>query len=77
MFTVFWDSQGVLLANFQKYGENVSSASYCKVLLKLRDAIHRKRLRQLATWLLIYHDNATPYSLSNPGENSRTTVGTS
>jgi hypothetical protein len=44
MLTVFWDSQGVLLA----HGENVNSASYCEVLLKLRDAIGRKRPGQLA-----------------------------
>jgi hypothetical protein len=29
MLTVFWDSQVVLLAHFQKWGENVNSASYC------------------------------------------------
>jgi hypothetical protein len=36
------DSQGVLLAHLQKRCENVNSASYCEVLLKLRDAITRK-----------------------------------
>jgi hypothetical protein len=39
MLTVFWDSQGVLLVHFQKRGENVNSASYCEVMLELRDAI--------------------------------------
>jgi hypothetical protein len=39
-FTLFWDPQGVLRAHFQKHGENVNSASYCEVLLKLQDAIH-------------------------------------
>jgi hypothetical protein len=34
MLTIFWDSQGVLLAQFQKHGENVNSASYYEVLLK-------------------------------------------
>jgi hypothetical protein len=34
---MFWDSQGVLLAHFQKCGENVNSASYHEVLLKLQD----------------------------------------
>jgi hypothetical protein len=48
MLTVFWDSQGVLLAHFQKRGENMNSASYCEVLLKLRDVIHRKLPDQLA-----------------------------
>jgi hypothetical protein len=42
MFTVFWDSQGALLAHFQKCGENVNSASYCEVLTQLQDAVHRK-----------------------------------
>jgi hypothetical protein len=34
-----WDSQGVLLAHFQKHGENMNSAFYCEVLLKLLNAI--------------------------------------
>jgi hypothetical protein len=47
MLTVLRDSQRVLLAHFQKSGENVDSASYCGVLLKLRDEIRRKRRGQL------------------------------
>jgi hypothetical protein len=35
MLAVFCDSQGVLLAHFQKHGKNVNSTSYCEVLLKL------------------------------------------
>jgi hypothetical protein len=41
MVTVFWNSQGVLLAPFQKCDDNVISATYCEVLLRLRDAIRR------------------------------------
>jgi histone-lysine N-methyltransferase SETMAR len=59
---VFSDSQGVLLAYFQKHGENVSSASYCQVLLKLRDAISGKLRRQLARDVLLHHDNARPHT---------------
>jgi hypothetical protein len=36
MLTVFMDSQEVLLAHFQKRGENVNSESYLEVLLKLQ-----------------------------------------
>jgi hypothetical protein len=36
MLTVFWDSQGVLLAHFEKRSENVNAGSYCEVLLKFR-----------------------------------------
>jgi hypothetical protein len=46
MLTALWDSQGVLLAHFQKRSDNVNCASYCEVLLKLRDSIRRKRLFQ-------------------------------
>jgi hypothetical protein len=57
MLTVFWDSQGELLAHFQKRDENVNSASYCELLLKLREAISRKRPGQL---VLLQHYNARP-----------------
>jgi histone-lysine N-methyltransferase SETMAR len=51
-----------LLAHNQEPGENVNSASYCVVLLKLRDANRRKLPCQLARGV----------SPSNPGQNSRT-----
>jgi histone-lysine N-methyltransferase SETMAR len=60
--TVFWDSQGVLLAHFKKCGVNMNSASYCKVLLKLRDEIRRKRPGHLARGALLHHDNARPHT---------------
>jgi histone-lysine N-methyltransferase SETMAR len=56
MLAMFWDSQGVLLAHFQKCGENVNFASYCEVLLKLWDAICSKHPGQLAREVL-HHDN--------------------
>jgi histone-lysine N-methyltransferase SETMAR len=59
---MFWDSQGVLLAHFQKHGENVNSASYCEVLLKLWNAIHRKRPGQPARGVMLHHDNARPHT---------------
>jgi histone-lysine N-methyltransferase SETMAR len=64
MLAVFWDSQGVLLAHFQKRGENVNSASYeyCEVLLKLRNKIRRKRPGQLTRGILLHHDNARPHT---------------
>jgi histone-lysine N-methyltransferase SETMAR len=62
ILTVYWDSKGVLLAHFQKRGENVSSASYCEVLSKLRDAIRRKPPGQLTTGVLLHDDNARPHT---------------
>jgi hypothetical protein len=60
MLIMCWDYQGVLLAHFQKRGENVISASYCEFLLKLWDVILRKRPGQLARGVLLHHDNARP-----------------
>jgi hypothetical protein len=62
MLTLFWDSQGVMLAHFQNRDANVNSASYCGVLLKLRDAIRRKRPGQLPRGVLLHHDNARPHT---------------
>jgi hypothetical protein len=61
MLALFWDSHGVLLVHFQKRGENVNSALYCELLLKLRDAIRRKHPGQLAKGALLHHDNARPH----------------
>jgi hypothetical protein len=58
MHTVFWDSQGVLLVHFQKCVENVNSATYREVLLKLRDTIRGKPPGQVARGVLLQHDNA-------------------
>jgi hypothetical protein len=62
MFTVYWDSQWVLLTHFQKRAENVNSASYCEDLLKLLDEIRRKYPGRLARWVLLHHDNARPHT---------------
>jgi hypothetical protein len=62
MLTVFQDNQGVLLAHFQKRGENLNSASYCEVLLKLRDSVHRKLSGQVARGVLLHHDKARPHT---------------
>jgi histone-lysine N-methyltransferase SETMAR len=40
----------------------VNSASYCEVLLKLRDAIRRKLGGQLARRVLLQHGNARPHT---------------
>jgi hypothetical protein len=71
MLTVFWDSQGVLLAHFQKCIENVNSALYYEVLLNglevfcelhPKDLIHRKLPGHLARGVLLHHDNTRPHT---------------
>jgi hypothetical protein len=62
MLAVFLGSQGVLLASCQKHSENMNSASYCEVLLKLQNAVCRKRPGQQARGVLLHHDNARPHT---------------
>jgi histone-lysine N-methyltransferase SETMAR len=62
MHTVFWDFQELLLAHFQKHGENVKSASYCEVLLELRDAIRRNPSGQLARGILFHGDSTRAHT---------------
>jgi histone-lysine N-methyltransferase SETMAR len=63
MLTVFWDSQGVLPAHFQKRCENVNSTLYCEVLPKLQDVIRRKHACQLARGVLLNHDDLRPHTV--------------
>jgi hypothetical protein len=62
MLTLFWDSQGVLSCHFQNRGENMNAALSCEVLLKLQDAIRRKRSGQPARRVLLHHDNSRPHT---------------
>jgi histone-lysine N-methyltransferase SETMAR len=68
MLTVFSDSQGVLLAHFQKRDENINSALFCGVLLNLRETTRRKFPGQLARWVLLHHENARPHTPRSPQE---------
>lgn len=73
-------SQAVLLTRFQKKGENVNAASHCKVLLKFRNAIQRKRRNLLIRWILSHHGNEPPHTFrvtySQNCENEMTITGT-
>lgn len=71
MLPMFRDSQGVILAYFQQHGENVNSAKYCEVLLKLQDAICRKHPGQLTRGVLIHCDNARLHAAQAPWERIR------
>src|SRR5258705_10197237 len=62
MLSVFWDEQGVLLAHFQPKGQNVTAASYCDVLLKLRNAIRRTHPGLLSRGVILQHDNDRPHT---------------
>ena len=63
MCTIFWDRQGVLLAEFLPQGTTINTAVYCKTL-KLTHAIQNKRRGLLSAIILLLHDNARPHSVA-------------
>ncbi len=63
MLTVFWDSQGVVMAEFMPKGETIDTPAYIATMSRLRENIRRKRPEKWAAqsfW--IHHDNASPHT---------------
>ena len=66
MLTVFWDSQGSILENYQERGTTVTSAVYCDMLQRaLKPAIRSKRRGKLSKEILLLHDNACPHTAAH------------
>jgi histone-lysine N-methyltransferase SETMAR len=61
MCSVFWDGQGVLLAELLPKS-TINAACYCETLTKLRRAIQNKRRGILTCGVVLLHDNARPHT---------------
>ncbi len=61
MLTLFWDTEGVLLAEYLPSNWSVNKETYCETLFKLWVAIKQKRLGQLSRRIVLIHDNARPH----------------
>ncbi len=61
MLTLFWDTEGVLLAKYLFLNWSVNKETYCETLFKLQAANKRKRLRKLSQRIVLIHDNAHPH----------------
>ncbi len=63
MLTLFCDAKGVILIDFLQPGAAITAEEYCRTMLKLKDAIRRKRPQ---LWkgrrFLIHHDNTSPHT---------------
>ena len=57
MGTVFWDAEGLILAEFLEPGQTITAARYIQTLHKLRPALCDKRPGRN---IIILHDNARP-----------------
>ena len=59
MDTVFWDAEGLILAEFLGLGQTITAARYVQTLHKLRRALRDKRPGRN---IIILHDNARPHT---------------
>lgn len=63
MATVFWDSIGILLTKFMKFGTTINATVYYETLCKFRRAIQNKRRGMLSkVWCFFLHDEARTYT---------------
>ena len=62
MATVFWGSEGVVLADFLEGKKTVTGAYYVEVLRKLRAKLAEKRPGKLHHGILFHHDNTPAHS---------------
>ena len=59
MGTVFWDAEGLILAEFLEPGQTITTALYVQTLHKLHRALRDKH----PEWnIIILHDNAWPHA---------------
>ena len=59
MGTVFWDIEGLILAEFLEPGQTITAARYVQTLHKLRCALRDKRPGRN---IIILHDNTCPHA---------------
>ena len=58
MATLFWDSKGIILIDYNLAGTSITGEYYANVIKQLRVAIKEKRRGKLAAGVLLLHDNA-------------------
>jgi hypothetical protein len=69
-YTISWEGyafhvlrlSGSTVNPFSEAWGKCEFASYCKVLLQVQNAIHKKCQRQLARGVLLHHDNASHHT---------------
>lgn len=58
MMTLFFDSEGVLLADFLEKGATINGQYYANLLIRLRESIKQTRRGKLTAGVLLLDDNA-------------------
>ena len=58
MMTIFWDTDGVLLADYLIQGNTINCQYYASLIERLRSAILEKRLGKVSRGVLLFRENA-------------------
>jgi histone-lysine N-methyltransferase SETMAR len=58
--TVFWDSEGCILADFLEKGEKINAARYVQTLDKLRRTLREKRQKKKT--VILRHEKSRPHT---------------
>ncbi|GBL82450.1 hypothetical protein AVEN_16681-1 [Araneus ventricosus] len=61
MCNVFWDCQGILLADWMERGTTINATAYCETLMKLRRSIQNKGVLLISGTVFV-HENARPHT---------------
>jgi histone-lysine N-methyltransferase SETMAR len=58
MATVFWDTEGILLIDYNDTGVIITGEYYARLLEQLKEAVKEKRRGKWSKDVLLLHDNA-------------------
>jgi histone-lysine N-methyltransferase SETMAR len=62
MANIFWDCQGILLADFKERNTTVNGEYYASLIYKLKDVIKEKRRGKLSQGVRLLRDNAPAHT---------------
>jgi hypothetical protein len=60
---IFWDSQGILIADFKQQNTTITGEHYASLIYKLKDVIKEKCQGNLSQGVRLLHDNVPVHTL--------------
>jgi len=59
--SIFWDQDGILLADYLTKGQTINAEYYSSLLVQLKDILKEKRRGKVTTVVLFLHDNPSAH----------------